>query len=144
MSVTALRCEVDGCPNFRTTRRAKYCETHWYRLRRTGTTDDRVLKLLYNTSNGYMRRRAPDHPLANSGGTVLEHRYVYFNAHGEGPFECHWCGTEVTWATVHIDHLDDNKKHNAEDNLVASCELCNTRRGCVEGNTRLGKAKAAV
>lgn len=77
----------------------------------------------------YKHRKVSGHPLTYANGCGYEHRILYFNAHGVGPFSCHWCGKEVTWATLHIDHLDDDGMNNDLSNLVTSCPLCNQRRG---------------
>ena len=68
--------------------------------------------------------QAPNHPLcrASQSGRVLEHRKVYYDIHGEGPFNCHWCDVEVNWNTLHIDHLNDIRNDNRE-NLAATCGL---------------------
>lgn len=88
-------------------------------------------------SKGYRIVYAPGHPLGTSSKPdwVYEHRFVFFTEHGEGPFQCHWCGAEVTWPTLNVDHLDDRKDHNHPGNLVASCRDCNVGRA---------KAKAAA
>jgi hypothetical protein len=58
-----------------------------------------------------------------------EHRQVYYDLHGEGPFSCHWCGAVVAWGDMHVDHLDDDKTNNEAKNLAASCATCNQQRG---------------
>jgi hypothetical protein len=105
---------------------------HYYRKRRTGSYDlnpkqlpERILQ-----SAGYVRLLSPNHPLNDhNGNRAYEHRVVYYNNHGKGPFHCHWCGRPITWADMDIDHLDDNKANNAISNLVASCPRCNKLRG---------------
>lgn len=63
------------------------------------------------------------------GNYTYEHRANYYDKHGEGPFPCHWCGETVTWETLHIDHLDDDKLNNDVGNLAATCPTCNQARG---------------
>lgn len=125
-------CSVEGCGN--TSRNASgrlLCEAHYMRLRRKGTTDLKVPKPRLTHSHGYTILRCPNHPLASRRGSnhEYEHRVVFYDAHGEGPFDCHWCGQEVDWSNLHVDHLDDVKDHNDLINLVASCPTCNQARG---------------
>lgn len=120
------RCTVEGC-DMDATRLNMYCEKHYMRLRRKGHTKLKEPKLWINHSAGYVIEHNLDHPLSK-GGNVYKHRMVYYNAHGEGPFNCYWCNDDVTWASMHIDHLDANKKNNKLYNLVASCPRCNMKR----------------
>jgi hypothetical protein len=80
-------------------------------------------------SHGYCVLFKPGHPLADSTGAVYEHRHVYYEANGDGPFNCFWCGCSLTWGRLHIDHLNNDKKDNHIDNLKASCPQCNQQRG---------------
>lgn len=88
---------------------------------------------LHLGSAGYLFVAAPNHPLRRAGYRVGQHRIVYYDAHGAGPFDCHWCGKNVTWETLHIDHVDNDKKNNNLSNLVASCHRCNC---AIRGNKR--------
>jgi len=58
------------------------------------------------TKQGYRRVWAPDHPLANGDGNVLEHRKVLYDS-GEFPKE---------W---HVHHRNGEKLDNDTDNLEA-------------------------
>jgi len=103
---------------------------HYMRKWRNGTTDKimtRALKI--NHSAGYVVIYDEDHPLATKNGYVYEHRKVYYDAQGAGPFSCHWCDEVVGWDVLDIDHVDDDKSNNNLSNLVASCHACNTARG---------------
>lgn len=79
----------------------------------------------------------PRHPLADIRGNVYEHRWILFSKIGPGVHSCHWCGAEVRWASqtgakaglLQADHVNGDKYDNSPSNLVASCHLCNTRRG---------------
>lgn len=130
-------CTVEGCDRPANRKALGLCELHFSRHRRRGSFDLpaehwRVAgrKGRYPTGDGYVRMVAPEgHPLADARGTILEHRFVYHRNHGDGPFACHWCGKEVTWATLHIDHLNDVRNDNSPANLVASCSICNPKRG---------------
>jgi hypothetical protein len=66
---------------------------------------------------------------------VYEHKYVLYEKYGPGKHPCHWCGTTLKWArgnrsgVILADHLDGDVRNNAPDNLVVSCNGCNTIRG---------------
>lgn len=138
-------CSVEGCSKPATRKAAGMCETHYYRKRRTGMTalrpvilsnsvrtsaDRRVIAETVEHSNGYLLNYAPDHPLSRGDHPrVYQHRVVYYERHGAGPFDCHWCQRQVTWETMHVDHVDDDKQNNDISNLVASCPACNQARG---------------
>lgn len=121
-------CLVDGCSKPANGSKGM-CLMHYTRQLRYGTTE-RVRKLSrFEHTNGYVLIPARGHPMAVGYPHAYEHRVVYYDAHGGGPFSCHWCGTNITWAKLHIDHLDDNKKNNKLENLAASCAECNKKRG---------------
>lgn len=126
------QCKVEGCEADATRVSHQLCEKHHARRRRTGTTDYTELtdgKPIHHSS-GYILLYAPDHPLrVGVSPRVREHRVVYYDANGPGPFDCYHCGKEVGWDGMHIDHLDDNTKNNDISNLVASCPVCNQARG---------------
>ena len=123
------KCATLGCEKKANRRGAGLCEGCYMRLRRKGTTDYRSLPYRLDQSAGYVWLREPGHPLSDSRGLVYEHRYVYYKAHGRGPFKCHWCGRDLDWGFMVVDHLDDNKSNNNIENLVPSCDKCNTGRG---------------
>jgi HNH endonuclease len=125
-------CHAEGCNRTVISRNNPHCELHYWRMKRWNTTDDiNPPKERYKTADGYILIRRPDHPLCRESmnGRVFEHRIVYYENHGEGPFHCHWCGIPITWHTLHIDHVDDNRQNNSPVNLVASCQVCNHKRG---------------
>lgn len=125
------RCSVPDCPTPPRDGGSAYCELHYGRLRRNGSLDvPRRAKDALDHTHGYVLVYAPGHPMATPGHNhVYEHRKVFYDAHGEGPFTCHVCGTPLTWADMHVDHLDDNRRNNAAENLAAACPKCNTWRG---------------
>lgn len=58
-------------------------------------------------NNGYIEIMMPEHPNARSNGTVLEHRLV-----AERKLGRYLKRTEV------VHHIDEDKTHNVEDNLI--------------------------
>lgn len=58
-------------------------------------------------NNGYIEIMMPEHPNARSNGTVLEHRLV-----AERKLGRYLKRTEV------VHHIDENKTHNVEENLI--------------------------
>jgi 5-methylcytosine-specific restriction endonuclease McrA len=126
-----MKCKVDGCDNHANRVGAVMCEKHYARVRRHGSTDKQSNLIngdLIHTG-GYILKHAPDHPLYKNYSRLFAHRIVYYDNYGNGPFKCFHCSVCVTWATMHIDHLDDNKLNNNIQNLVASCPVCNQKRG---------------
>lgn len=123
-------CSTIGCTAKANRKGAGLCEACYMRMRRKGTTDYRPSRRYrYNQSAGYVWLREPGHPLANKDGLIYEHRFVFYNHHGSGPFKCHWCHSDIDWGTMHVDHLDDDKANNSIENLVSSCPRCNMKRG---------------
>jgi uncharacterized Zn-finger protein len=121
---------VADCQNEATRVGVGLCEKHYYRMRRGGTLEKRFPAKPFEHSEGYILIPANGHPLALPGDShIYEHRKVYYDAHGAGPFDCYHCGAGVTWQTMDVDHLDDDRKNNAPGNLVASCPICNRLRG---------------
>ena len=126
-------CAVDGCHQLTRSGVALHCETHYYRIRRNGHLDLRARSTGHITEHGYRSVPAYGHPLAWNGRFVYEHRKVYYDVHGAGPFRCRFCNKEVTWDDLHIAHLDDDKLNNNIGNLAASCAVCNQQRGHYKG-----------
>lgn len=124
-------CSVEGCGKDANRVRLGLCEMHYMRQRRKGSFDAFVPKQRYGHVHGYVKVRCEGHPLVRGRRDAIEyeHRVVYYNAHGAGPFACHHCGARVTWADMHVDHLNDIPHDNRIDNLVSSCPGCNQKRG---------------
>lgn len=124
-------CTAEGCRAEPRSATIPYCERHYYRLRRNGTLNLRGPALERVSSHGYIVVYVPGHPLAERRGDVreYEHRVVFYDANGEGPFRCHWCREKVTWRDMHVDHVNSDKQDNRIENLVASCPPCNQERG---------------
>jgi len=124
-------CRIAGCGHPATRPCLRLCEMHYMRIRRNGTAEYIGGAIPGNLihSAGYLLEAAPGHPRALGGYRAYQHRVVFTDVHGEGPFECHWCGVAACWDDMHVDHLDDDKQNNAPGNLVASCPKCNQKRG---------------
>lgn len=124
-------CSVDGCDKPSANLSCGYCDAHYARLRRKGRLELDTPRDLADHSHGYKLLYAPGHPLCTKGqqSRVYEHRAVYHALHGDGPFACYHCGCEVTWADMHVDHLNDVRDDNSPGNLAASCPACNKARG---------------
>jgi len=125
------KCKIDGCGNKATRVSYGLCETHYYRMRRTGTTDKKGFGFKYITNTGYVTIYKPEHPLAWKQGRVFEHRVVLYDHYGPGEQECFWCGKKLLWVDVIGDHLNENKQENVISNLVISCNDCNRARGAI-------------
>lgn len=125
-------CSVEGCQADAKRVGAGLCEAHYMRKHRHGSTEmlSRVKPGPLLTTHGYVLVEAPSHPRALGSYRAYEHRKVFQDAHGDGPFNCHWCGVLVSWdGDMEIDHVDSDKTNNSLSNLVASCPPCNQARG---------------
>jgi len=124
------KCIVEGCNHNTKNGANDLCSTHYSRKRRTGTTDKlpRGPHEPYITKAGYVRIASKDHPLGN-GSYVSVHRMVFYDSVDGACPPCHWCGMDLDWKSMHVDHLDGVKDNNCVDNLVPSCRRCNTKRG---------------
>lgn len=128
-------CSVEGCQVQH--HGLGYCEKHYsrlYRHRKAGrnlSVEKAPCRERYYDSNGYVFVYAPAHPLTTGkkGNYEREHRIVFYNNHGAGPFNCHHCDAIVTWDDMHVDHLNAVVDDNHPGNLVASCPTCNHWRG---------------
>lgn len=124
-------CSVELCNNKATRVSHGMCETHYTRVRRTGTTEKSGACGRYRTGSGYIKLLMPDHELADSGGLVFEHRAIAYEMHnGECP-NCFWCGVSLSWNIAVVDHLNEKKDDNSESNLVVACNNCNRARGAM-------------
>lgn len=128
-------CSVPDCTSAVRSGRSTFCEVHYYRIRRTGSHASPEHKGRSIQPSGYVVARVKSHPLETAGqkGRIYEHRKVYFDAYGSGPFECHVCRKQLTWSTLDIDHLNDDKSDNRLANLAPACPPAIQE----EGNIRL-------
>lgn len=123
-------CEFPNCQNKARSNSAKYCEKHYYRIRRTGTLNDPVIKGKYIGSHGYVTIKKPNCVATKrKDGLIYEHRYNYYMAHGMENIHCYICKTPLEWEETHIDHINCVKADNRIENLGASCPKCNKARG---------------
>jgi hypothetical protein len=123
-------CNVGGCTKKATRIEAGMCEVHFYRLRRTGSTDKKQKKGKYVDKHGYVKLRLKDHPLSEKESKmVYEHRKILYDKYKNMEMECFWCGKKLTWNIAITDHLNEIKDENTFENLVMSCNKCNRARG---------------
>lgn len=130
------KCVVDECQNKPRSKSAELCPKHYHRMYRHGSLErnGRLEANPYKQQRSYRRVYRPGHPLAGKYGAAYEHRIVLYEAIGPGTHPCHWCKRPVTWATTRtvdslaVDHLNGVEHDNRLENLVPSCNGCNTGR----------------
>lgn len=140
LKAAAGTCSIHKCEGKATRAAGTLCETHYYRHRRTGTTDKRA-RAVTPRSDGYLVIFSPAHPLAQKNGHLFEHRRVLFEKIGLGEHPCHWCRRTLKWKArwedaIVADHHDGDRSNNAPENLVPSCHDCNTSRGSFQAWVR--------
>lgn len=119
-------CSVEGCEG--KVRSLGLCYAHYMRFYRNGTTEFKRSPKPYIHSGGYRLIPAKGHFLSRGSSHAYEHRINFHTENGDGPFKCNWCGKDVTWDDMDVDHLDTIKTNNDPSNLVASCPPCNRGR----------------
>lgn len=134
-----MKCHIENCGRDADYKAAQLCQKHYFRVRRNGsieTVNERKKRetgvsrqqRVTMPGKGYQRLYEPGHPLADTQGYVSEHRKIVYARYGDVLPNCELCDAAVSWATVHIDHIDRDVKNNAPANLRPLCRNCNTRR----------------
>jgi 5-methylcytosine-specific restriction endonuclease McrA len=124
-----VQCSTPECSGRATRKSYGLCEACYYQRRRTGSTKRQPARYTYQRKDGYVMVKSPDHPLSTRDGWVFEHRKVAFDLRSGVVGPCHWCGNLLTWRSAVIDHLNEDRADNSEDNLVITCSRCNRIRG---------------
>lgn len=142
-------CTVPECQNPPRTAKADWCKKHYHRWYRHGDVNACATESGISVSKGrrYLIRDMPGHPLAKTSGKVYVHQAVLYAAIGPGAHACHWCTTTVRWELgvgeadrLVVDHLNGTGDDNRPENLVPSCNRCNSMRG---GQARADALRAA-
>lgn len=130
-------CTVDDCT--KPTRRATsgLCAMHYHRQYRHGSVHATQPPALPVVRYKLVRGRS-NHPVAGPSGRAYLHRVVLYDAIGDGLHSCHWCGREIRWIVgllppwppdyLAVDHVNADRHDNRLENLVASCQPCNSTR----------------
>lgn len=127
-------------------RPGSYCSNACYQQDRTGKYRKPDVK--------HRLVRAKDHPVSPKSGMVALARIVLYDAIGEGPHPCHWCGNDVEWmpgrglapGALVVDHLDHDPTNDALENLVPACSVCNAGRtqGAAKNKNLIGSDELFV
>lgn len=105
---------------------------------------------IYIHNGAYVAMTGPtarSHPARTSTGWVQLHTMAAYDKYGPGPHPCHWCGRQVDWyfrtfakdnpiKKIVVDHLNWVTIDCRSENLVVSCNSCNTQRSRDEVSPR--------
>lgn len=118
-------CSIDGCDRPAVTR--LLCALHYQRWHEHGdpyfTSRPRQGTRRTKDTSGYIRVRAPEHPLASKNGWVLEHRMVVYDA-----------GIDIP-PGHHVHHKNHIRDDNRLENLEVVSEADHHRGHMAVGNT---------
>ena len=132
---------IRGCGRIGYAARSGKCTAcYTYELRHPGLLGPATVSCAYYDKLGYIYERGYwDHPLSARKGIILQHRRIAYAKYGAGPQQCFWCGISIRWSksgkavldvdACTVDHLNEDRSDNREDNLVLSCTRCNISRG---------------
>ena len=127
-----MKCRIDDCNRDSMYKKKQLCQMHYFRIMRNGVSDIvNTRKYRQTQSTGYQLLDEPNHPMAQAGGYVYEHRLVLFNKLGYSITSCDLCGNVWSWDDLyksHVDHIDEDRTNNDISNLRPLCNSCNTRR----------------
>ena len=142
-----MKCIVNGCDRDARYKSDQLCQKHYFRKWRYGTTELTVVgkgKEKYLDSQGYVLMIQKDHPLAGKGGLIREHRVVAYTKYKDEPLKCTGCACELNWSTAHVDHINNNKQDNTEENLRLLCRGCNVMRTHTKKPRHKSKGNSAI
>lgn len=141
-----MKCRVDGCGNEAMYKAKQLCQKHYFREMRNGTTErlSRKRKDKCLDGQGYVMLYKPNHPLATKNGLIREHRYVAYEKYKREEIKCEICNKSLTWESLHVDHIDENKENNNASNLRILCRACNVMRASVKKHKYLHKSYHAI
>lgn len=138
-----MLCCVNDCGREAQYKEVELCQKHYFRVRRTGATEmiRKAAKPRIEDERGYQFLHAPGHPLLARGQSyVAEHRVLMYAALGPLDMKCALCACHLTWATCHIDHIDENPRNNELANLRPTCRRCNVWRSMPPAHERMKNA----
>lgn len=103
-----MSCYVEDCPRPRRSRGAIYCETHYYRLRRTGSVaDPDYIRGGCQIDGCASAATCSGKPLGRPAEVYCRKHYLRLKKRGDATFECakdghpQWTGDAATNGAVH-------------------------------------------